>query len=204
MNPQEIEVKIYVTNLAIIEEKLLELGANRVQERIHERNMRYDTPDGSLTTKGIVLRLREDSGIKLTYKTRGTLERGISTREELEVEVSDFDTMEAILQKFGFEQHMFYEKYRTVYTYNGTYIMLDELPFGNFVEVEGDTEGEIEGVLAELGLQDIERQGDSYSKLFEHVKHHMGLTFHNLTFENFQDIDVPQSAFIAPGSIVIR
>lgn len=204
MNPQETEVKIYIPNLTKVEERLLELGANRIQERIHERNMRYDTNDGTLTAKGVVLRLREDAGIKLTYKSKGTLERGIITREELEVEVSDFDTMEAILQKFGFEQHMFYEKYRTVYTHNNTHIMLDELPFGNFVEVEGDTEDEIEGVLIELGLQDEERQGDSYAKLFDHVKHHMGLTFHNLTFENFEDKDVPQSAFVAPGSIVIR
>jgi adenylate cyclase class 2 len=204
MKPQETEVKIYVHNLQAIEERLQDLGANQIQERIHERNMRYDTDDGSLTDRGIVLRLREDSGVKLTYKTKGTLERGILTREELEVEISDFDTMEAILQKFGFERNMFYEKYRTVYAFNNTYVMLDELPFGNFVEVEGNTEAEIISVLVQLGLQDTERRGDSYTKLFEHVKHHLELNFRDLTFENFAKVDVPESAFIAPGSIVIQ
>jgi adenylate cyclase class 2 len=204
MKPQETEVKIYVDNLAAVEKQLLKLGANRVQERLYERNMRYDTEDGSLTDRGIVLRLREDAGVKLTYKTKGALERGIITREELEVEVSDFDTMEAILQKFGFERSMFYEKYRTVYAFNNTYVMLDELPFGTFVEVEGNTEDAIISALVQLGLQDSERRVDSYMKLFDHVKHHLELNFRDLTFENFEAVDVPESAFIAPGSIVIQ
>ena len=203
MKPQETEVKIFVENLEHIEKQLRKLGANRVQERIHERNMRYDTEDGSLTEKGVVLRLREDNGVKLTYKSKGTLERGIVTREELEVEVSDFDTMEAILQKFGFDRSMFYEKYRTVYALNNAYVMLDELPFGTFVEVEGTDEDTVISVLMQLGLQDAERRVDSYTKLFDHVKHHLELNFRDLTFDNFADIDVPETAFIAPGSIVI-
>jgi adenylate cyclase, class 2 len=204
MKPQETEVKIFVENLERVEKQLLKLGANQVQQRIYERNMRYDTEDGALTEKGVVLRLREDSGVKLTYKSKGTLERGIITREELEVEVSDFDTMEAILQKFGFDRSMFYEKYRTIYAFNNTYVMLDELPFGTFVEVEGTNEDAIISVLMQLGLQDAERRVDSYTKLFDHVKHHLELTFRDLTFENFAAIEVPETALIAPGSIVIR
>ena len=204
MKPQETEVKIFVENLEHVEKQLLKLGANQVQQRIHERNMRYDTEDGSLTEKGVVLRLREDNGVKLTYKSKGTLERGIITREELEVEINDFETMEAILQKFGFDRSLFYEKYRTVYAFNNTYVMLDELPFGNFVEVEGTNEDAIISVLMQLGLQDVERRGDTYTKLFDHVKHHLELTFRDLTFENFADIEVPETAFVAPGSIVIR
>lgn len=204
MKPQETEVKIFVENLEHIEKQLRKLGANRVQERIHERNMRYDTEDGSLTEKGVVLRLREDNGVKLTYKSKGTLDRGVITREELEVEISDFDTMEAILQKFGYDRSMFYEKYRTIYALDNTYVMLDELPFGNFVEVEGTDEDAIISVLMQLGLQDVERRVDSYTKLFDHVKHHLELNFRDLTFDNFADIDVPETAFIAPGSIVIR
>jgi adenylate cyclase class 2 len=204
MKPQETEVKIYVPNFEAVETHLRKFKAKQIQERIYERNMRYDTFDGSLSEKGIVLRLREDNGIKLTYKTKGTLERGILTREELEVEVSDFDTMEAILEKFGFTRSMLYEKYRTVYALDNTQVMLDELPFGNFIEVEGDTQDEIERVLEKLNLQDVERRVDSYTKLFDHVKHHLELTFRDLTFENFADIRVPEHAFVAPGSIVIR
>jgi adenylate cyclase class 2 len=204
MNSQETEVKIHVANLDSIAKKLVKLGADCVQERTYERNMRYDTDDKSLTSQGIVLRLREDSGVTLTYKSKGKLERGILTREELEVDVSDFGTMEAILGKFGFMPNMMYEKYRTVYVLDNTAIMLDELPYGNFVEVEGEGNGAIEQTLEKLGLTDAERRIDSYVKIFDHVKHHLELEFNDLTFANFADTDVPESAYISPGSIVIR
>lgn len=200
---QETEVKLYLQDLDSVRQTLESLNAECIQERVHERNTRYDLPNGSLTDKGVVIRLREDNGTILTYKEPGIIERGIVSREELELEVSNFAIMETILGKLGYYPSMFYEKYRTVYELDGTEIMLDELPFGNFVEVEGDV-AHIESVVAKLGLSNIKRMGDSYTKLFEYVKHHLELNFRDLTFENFTDIDVPETAFIAPGSIVIR
>jgi adenylate cyclase, class 2 len=203
MNKQETEVKIYVHDLKKLRKQLENLGAELLQERVHEHNVRYDMPDGSLNQRGAVLRLRQDNQTRLTYKEKGSIDKGIMTREELEVEVSDFAVMEAILGKFGFTPSMFYEKYRTTYALGQAEIMLDELPFGNFVEIEGESEA-IEEILHELKLENAERRPDSYAKLFDYVKHHMGLNFRDLTFENFQDIAVPESAFIPPGSIVIR
>ena len=199
---QETEVKIYMKDLNLVRHALESLGADCVQKRVHERNTRYDLPNASLTSRGVVLRLREDSRIMLTYKEPGTIERGIISREELEVEVSDFEIMEAILGKFGYHHAMFYEKYRAVYELDGALIMLDELPFGNFVEIEGDA-NRIEALMEKLGLADVERLADSYSKLFDYVKYHLELNFRDLTFENFADIDVPESAFVPPGSVVI-
>ena len=203
MSNFETEVKIYVTNLDEIRQNIQNKGGQLIQERVYERNVRYDLDDNSLTSRGIVLRLRQDNSVKLTYKEPGTIERGIVTREELEVEVSDFDTMQKILNKFGYQDTMFYEKQRTIYQCQNTYIMLDELPYGHFVEVEGKNE-DIEWVLEQLGLENAERLEASYSKLFDYVKHHLELKFRDLSFENFEGIDVPKSAFIAPGSIVIR
>lgn len=199
---QETEVKIYIQNLDSVRQMLESIQAECVQDRVHERNTRYDNSNASLTSRGAVLRLREDNGVVLTFKEPGFIERGIISREELEVEVSDFAIMEAILEKFGYQPAMLYEKYRTIYELDGVYIMLDELPFGNFVEIEGDS-NRIEAVMEKLGLADVERLADSYSKLFDYVKHHLELNFRDLTFENFADIDVPESAFVPPGSIVI-
>ncbi|MEL6404247.1 MAG: class IV adenylate cyclase [Chloroflexota bacterium] len=199
----ETEVKIYVPALDALRDKLENSSAKLVQERVYERNVRYDLEDGSLTSRGVVLRLREDVGVTLTYKEPGIIERGIITREEIEVELSDFDAMQSILGKLGYNESMVYEKYRTTYHCHNAEIMLDELPYGTFIEVEGATE-DIEFVLSEFGLTDEERRGDSYAKLFDYVKHHLELTFKDLTFKNFEGIDVPESAFIPPGSIVIR
>lgn len=203
MNNYETEVKIYLDSIEGMHTILQEAGAKLVRERTYERNVRYDVNDKSLTSRGVVIRLREDDSVKLTYKEPGIIERGIITREELEVEVSDFDTMQAILGKFGYEPSMLYEKYRTIYFCHDTHIMLDELPYGDFIEVEGEKDN-IEWVLDQLGLTGAERREDSYTKLFDYVKHHMELNVRDLTFDNFGGLDVHESAFIAPGSIVIR
>lgn len=203
MTSLETEVKIYHPNLAELAEKLDQLGAELVHERTYEHNIRYDVEGGTYTAQGIVVRLREDGHARLTYKSPGSVDKGIITREELEVEVSDFETMDTILGKLGLLSAMVYEKYRTTYHLDNTEIVLDELPYGNFFEVEGSAEA-IEAVLGKLGLENAERRGDSYAKIFEHVKHHLDLEFRDLTFENFADITVPESAFIPPGSIVIR
>jgi len=202
MTTYETEVKIYYPDLDTLEKQIIDAGGTLSQERVYERNVRYDLDDRSLTDRGIVVRLRQDHAVRLTYKEPGNIEQGIITREELEVEVSDFETMQTILSKFGYEPSMFYEKYRTTYHCHNTEIMLDELPYGNFIEVEGKSK-DIETVLSQLGLSDVERQQDSYAKLFGYVKHHLSLTFKDLTFENFADIDIPKSAFIPPGSIVV-
>jgi len=200
---RETEVKIYLHDLEPIRQQLEAWGATLTHERIFERNVRYDNSDGQLTQRGIVLRLREDNAVRLTYKAPGNTVRGIVTRDELELELSDFDTMEMILEKLGYRPYMVYEKYRTTYELNGAEIMLDELPYGNFVEIEGDVDL-IEEILEQGGLQEVERREHSYTKLFEFVQHHLELNFRDLTFENFEDIDVPESAFIPPGSIVIE
>lgn len=200
---RETEVKIYTPNLYEIREQLEHLGAVLLQERVFEVNVRYDSADGSLSSRGIVLRLRQDTQTRLTYKSPGNIERGIITREELEVELSDFETVEMILAKLGYHPYMTYEKYRTVYQLGAAEIMLDELPYGNFIEVEGALQA-IEAVLETLGLQQAKRRADSYTKLFDFVRHHLELNFTDLTFENFKEIDVPESAFVPPGSIVIK
>ena len=200
---QETEVKLYIAAFDDIIEALNNAGAELIQERVHERNMRYENDEKSLTNRGIVVRLREDVDITLTYKGTSSVDNGIMTREELEVQVSDYDVMEQILDRLGYYPFMYYEKYRTIYALNNTQIMLDEMPFGKFVEVEGEKEA-IEQTLSQLNLNDVERRPQSYSKLFDFVKHHLELDFKDLTFENFAEIDVPESAFIPPGSIVIK
>lgn len=200
---REVEVKIYVPQLEPIRHHLEALGAELTHPRVYERNIRYDDENGRLATQHIVLRLREDSRVRVTYKEPATVERGISSREEVEVEVDDFDNMELILSKLGLHPALIYEKYRTTYEFMGAEVVLDELPYGNFVEVEASNSTLIERVLKKIGLQDVKRREHSYAKLFDFVKHHRELTFRDLTFENFADISVEEEDFIPPGSIVI-
>ncbi len=193
---REVELKLYAPDLGAVEQRLLAAGAHLEAPRVFERNVRYDNRSNNLTSKGVVLRLREDTRVRLTYKddSEGSGSGGIRSRFEAEVEVSDFDAMHTILVKLGYVPYMTYEKYRTTYRLEGCEVTLDEMPYGNFVEIEGEAAA-IERMVRTLGLSDSKRYGTSYVGLFEIVKHNLGLSFRDLTFEQFEGVDVPESAF---------
>jgi adenylate cyclase class 2 len=195
----ETEIKLYVPHLEMVQIRLERIGAKLTAERVYERNVRYENAEKTLTEQGIVVRLRQDSRARLTYKGRADRnDSGITSRLEAEVEVSDFGAMETILGKLGYTPYMGYEKYRTTYTANNAEIVLDELPYGNFIEIEGEAAA-IQSLIKQLDLSDAPQYDGSYTTLFERVKKHLGLTFNDLTFENFKGVNVPESAFDAQG-----
>ncbi|MCY3798890.1 MAG: class IV adenylate cyclase [Chloroflexi bacterium] len=186
---QEVEVKLHTPDLKAVKKSLEAAGALLAKPRVFERNIRYDRPDGALTAAGVVLRLRKDESVKLTYKADASVERGIVSRFEAEVEVSDFETMDMILKRLGYEEALIYEKYRTAYTLAGAEIVLDELPYGNFTEIEGD-ETVIELVIEALGLSACRRMAGSYVDIFGDVKARLGLDARDCTFAAFRGVDV--------------
>lgn len=191
----EIETKFHVRDLKKIETRLQAMEAQLVQPRQFEQNLRFDLPDGSLRKTYRVLRLRQDEKAVLTYKGPGSKAvDGIRAREEWEVIVSDFATMQKILESLGYGIQFTYEKYRTTYTLENSHVMLDELPFGCFVEIEGETQSDVLALAEHLNLDKAEAIPDSYQVLFERVKDALSLTFRDLTFGNFAGIDVPDSA----------
>jgi len=186
---QEVEVKLHTPDLNAVKRALAAAGATLLKPRVFERNIRYDSADGSLTAAGIVLRLRQDQAVKLTYKADASIKRGIVSRFEAEVEVSDFETMDVILRRLGYEVALIYEKYRTTYKIEGAEIVLDELPYGNFTEIEGDA-ATIEWVVETLGLGACRRMVGSYVDIFADVKARLGLDARDCTFDEFAGVDV--------------
>jgi adenylate cyclase, class 2 len=187
---QETEAKFYVQDLERIKKSLENLSAQLNQSRVLEMNLRFDLPDTSLRAQGRVLRLRRDTEARLTYKGGNKNSRGVLSREEIEFVVGDFEKAKKFLEALGYQQIFYYEKYRTTYELDKTLIMLDELPYGNFVEIEGETEETIRALSERLELDweaTIER---SYSALFEQVQKSLNLSFRDLSFENFTDIKV--------------
>ncbi len=191
----ESEAKIKVKDLGEIERKLKAAGATRKAERVYERNVRYEDAAESLTPAERVLRLRQDTRVRLTYKEpHASSGQNEWIRTELEVTVSDFETTDLLLKKLGFHPAWVYEKYRTTYELEGCEIVLDEMPFGPFIEAEGEQEA-IERALRAIGLDKTPRITASYSDLFFRVKERLGLPFRDLTFDNFKNVNVPDEAF---------
>src|SRR5215216_2536213 len=151
-NGQETEVKFYVLRLDNSKTRLDELKARLIQSRVLETNLRFDLPDGSLRSSSRVLRLRRDTKARLTYKGAGQNNEGIVGRQEIEFVVEDFEKARQFLEALGYQQTMVYEKYRTTYELDHVSIMLDELPYGSFVEIEGETREQIQAVSKKLNL----------------------------------------------------
>ena len=186
---QEVEVKLHTPDLAGVKSALETAGATLVKPRVYERNVRYDRADGRLSAQGVVLRLRQDDAVRLTFKAEERVVDGISSRYEAEVEVSDFALMDVILQRLGYEVALVYEKYRTTYELEGAEVVLDELPYGNFTEIESDA-ATIERAVARLGLAGARRMGGSYVYIFFRLKERLGLAARDCTFEAFAGVAV--------------
>ncbi len=186
---REIEAKFYVRDLKTVETRLLSLNARLVAKRIYETNLRFDTLTGDLKRDGRVLRLRRDGGIRLTYKEDGKLTAGAHDRREIEFAVSDFDSAKQFIEALGYEVVFIYEKFRTTYKLDDAHIMLDELPYGNFVEIEGELDL-LKPIAEKLGLNWDAAIPMGYFALFDQFCRTRWLNFRDLSFENFKGIKI--------------
>ena len=190
MKNQELEVKLFASDLPAVERQLNSLGARLTLPRIFEVNLRFDTPNGELGQTLRVLRLRQDNIARLTYKGPATGLGGARLRQEIEFEVSDFAAAQALLEGLGYQVVMTYEKYRAAYDLDGAEVSLDQLPYGTFVEVEGPDPETIQSVTRKLGLDWEATIPASYTVLFDQLKARLNLSFRDLSFENFKGLVV--------------
>jgi adenylate cyclase class 2 len=186
MTNQEIEAKFHVKSLKKMERRLQEMKAHLIQPRVLEVNRRFDLPDESLRAAGRVLRLRKDTEVHLTYKGKSKSNQGVLNRTELEVTLSDMETAQKLLEALGYVQSAVYEKYRSVYEAGDCHVMLDELPYGEFLEIEGPDEAAVQAMAQELGLALAKAVQVSYLRLFERYCAGRPLNRQELTFEALQ------------------
>jgi len=184
---QEIEVKFWVTSLDAVRGRLEELGAELVQPRVYELNLRFDDSPGTLTRSGQVLRLRRDHGFHLTYKGPGQ-SSDVAMRQEIEFSVDDFDAAWRFLEALGYSVVVHYEKYRTVYRLGKALVTLDEMPYGTFVEIEGPNPAGIKKTAASLALDWGRRIIESYLSIYYRLCSRLGRSPANLTFAEFEGL----------------
>jgi adenylate cyclase, class 2 len=104
-----------------------------------EENIIYIS--AALKGKQAVLRLRR-IGPKtiLTYKERLPQKSGIKQQIEHETEVTDFAAAAQIFTALGFAPALVYEKRRRTWQLDDVEVMVDQLPFGLYMEIEGPAE----------------------------------------------------------------
>jgi len=182
-----------ISDRAALQAKLLALRAELKHARVFESNLRFDLPDGSLSARRLVLRLRQDERARLTLKGPAEIGAEVTTRSEIEFEVSSFDNARALLEALGYRLSVMYEKYRTTYALGGCEVTLDEMPYGDFAEIEGPGAEAIRGVANLLGLAWETRTAESYLMLFSRLRA-AGLSAQNLSFAEVTQ-NFPPEAF---------
>ena len=198
----EIEVKFFLSDLGEFRDRLLSEGAILLKPRTYEHNILFDNAWQGLAGQGKLLRVRQDAVARVTFKgsSRHQINSEVRVREEIEVGVDDFDRTVAILERIGFEKQQRYEKYRETYSFRDIEVVLDEMPFGDFVELEGAEVG-IRTVADVLQLDWNKRIIDNYLALSARLKTHFKLTFDDITFDNFRRIDIRGADAILEGQV---
>jgi adenylate cyclase, class 2 len=195
MKPLEIEVKFYVPDIDAIRARIRSLGAEPKGGGF-ESNIRFDDEKMRLTEAKKLLRLRQDARCRLTVKSPpddpGDADTEFKIFRELEVDVSDFRTMTAMLAQLGFYPRQIYEKQRETYLYGHTELCLDTLPFGHFLEIEGEKD-DIRKAAKAIGLDWEKRITANYLSLFASLHKQLHLPFEDVTFENFQKAEIDNS-----------
>ena len=181
---KEIEQKFLVRDLGKVKNRLLELGAEEIHPRHFERNLLFDDSSGSVKNRGGILRLRQsgDKAILTVKLPPESPSDEAKVRQEFQVEVSDFEEAKRLLKALGFEPWGGYEKYREEFRLGGAIVALDEMPFGDFVEIEGDLD-EIKAVARSLGLDLGKRILRGYPNLVASAKETFGLDLSFLSFD---------------------
>lgn len=202
MKFKEIEVKFYIQDFQAFQQRIRVSGAVLIRPRTLERNLRLDTADRSLQKEGRLLRIRQDDHVWITYKADAQVDGGLINRTEIEFGADDFEVALRLFEALGYQVVVMYEKYRQVYKIGDVIVTLDELPFGNFVEVEGPNRMMIEAVAELLALNWGSGIATNYLGLFEIVKANRGLNLNDLTFDNFRDIPItPRDLNVKPADL---
>lgn len=160
----EKKYRLTETELATLRTRLSEVGAtNRKNE--FETNTLYE--GNGLDRERTVLRLRRtEQDATLTYKERHADRSGIRHNREDETPVGDPDALHDILVALGYKPAVFYEKRRATWDVAGVELVIDELPFGSFAEIEGTEEG-IAAAETVLALTAAEAVAETYPQLTE-------------------------------------
>jgi len=165
----EIEAKLRVESLEDVKQKLVELGAEFLNEQL-QRDYYFDDAGSTLKNSDKALRLRRQltgktEKVLLTYKGPKTKDN-FKKRQEIEIEIKDADSAEKLLLSLGYEKALVFEKKRRIWRVGNCIVALDELPLlGDFVEIEGPDDKKISDVQKSLGLANLPHIPESYADL---------------------------------------
>lgn len=173
----EIERKYRFSDFAVLRTRLRD-ARGEYGGRDFEENTVWDTPSRELREQGILLRLRSVGPSNVLCLKKPPKESRMECKnkvfEEVETTVADPDAMGGVFRHLGYEVAFRYEKLRETWRMERVTVCLDHLPFGRFVELEGDEES-IPRAEEVLGLQGCPSTTMNYHELNKAWRRERGL-----------------------------
>jgi adenylate cyclase class 2 len=158
----EKKFRLDAKQFAKLPDRLKKIGAEFAGE-VFEEN--YLHRGGVLDNRDAVLRLRKTNNkTTLTYKESLRSVRDVKHKTEYETDVSDVNEMEEIIRQLGYRLSVVYEKRRRTWHLGKVEIVLDELPFGLYMEIEG-TPRNIAVAEKKLGMKKLVPEMRGYPRL---------------------------------------
>ena len=145
----EYEVRILEIDKDKIIKKLKKIGAKFQWDQIQRRYVYDFIPK----IDGKWIRLRTN-GIKASLTIKDIVSSEVDGTRELEVEVSDFNNTNKILNELGYEAKGYQENRRCQYVLDDVEIDIDDWPYlPTYLEIEGPSEDRVFEVLDLLGYK---------------------------------------------------
>lgn len=148
----------YAEMLAALEEDQAEFTGEDFEENTIYSNRR-------MAREKCVLRIRKTAHrTLLTFKKRLQNNLNVKRQIEHETEIADAEAMRNIVEELNMRPVIVYEKRRKKWNFKNTEVVLDELPFGLFMEIEGKIM-DIAMVEMILGAEDFKVEPKTYLHL---------------------------------------
>ena len=169
MAKTEKQVKYKINNFDYISKRLVEIEAIFIGGFM-EKTIRYDNDNLKCSDNGIFIRTKSGMKNVLTLKEIPTDSSNSSfERITTEVEVDNINKIGYILEKIGLTKKFIMEKYRLFFKYDNVDILIDELPFGIYLEIKGE-DNEINRVTKMLNIDEADLIKMTYWDIYDKIK----------------------------------
>lgn len=160
----EYEITVLDIDVSEIEKKLESIGAIKQGEYFQKRNL-YNFHE---EYRGRFIRLRTNGEkTTLTIKDKSA-KKEIGSVKELEIEVSNFEKTNEILELLGYEHSTYQENKRIIYKLGHIEFDIDTWPMiPTYLEIEGKNKEDVEKMIKILDIDEEKLSLDKVSEIYK-------------------------------------
>lgn len=195
----EFEAKFYPVDKNSLRNKLKSVGAKLVVPERKMFRLIADWQDNPVIKKKSYLRIRDEGDlVRVSLKNTARENGKLTDQKEIDVEVSDFNKAQKILEGCGINFNRKQETMREEWEFDGAQVTIDTWPgLETLSEIEADSEERVKEIALKLGFDWGDRMiipaAEVYAKVYalpmkEILKNISDITFRNNPFRDLKKV----------------